>query len=66
MSVVKASELSELLKDYDVEISPKNIGRFTQNYGIKKDRLSILSGTRRRRYRSGNHTLFHPTKQQRF
>ena len=37
MSVVKASELSELLKDYDVEISPKNIGRFTQNYGIKKD-----------------------------
>ena len=37
MSVVKASELSELLKDYDVEVSPKNIGRFTQNYGIKKD-----------------------------
>jgi hypothetical protein len=35
--IVKASGLSELLKEYDVEISPKNIGRFSKNYEIKKD-----------------------------
>jgi hypothetical protein len=35
--VVKASGLSELLKEYGVEISPKNIGRFSKNYEIKKD-----------------------------
>ena len=35
--IVKASGLSELLKKYDVEISPKNIGRFSKNYEIKKD-----------------------------
>jgi len=37
MSILKASGLSELLKEYGVDISPKNIGRFTKNYGIKKD-----------------------------
>ena len=37
MSSLKASDLSELLKEYGVDISPKNIGRFTKNYGIKKD-----------------------------
>ena len=36
-NIVKASGLSELLKKYDVEISPKNIGRFSKNYEIKKD-----------------------------
>ena len=35
--IVKASGLSKLLKKYDVEISPKNIGRFSKNYEIKKD-----------------------------
>jgi hypothetical protein len=35
--IVKASGLSELLKEYDVEVSPKNIGRFSKNYEIKKD-----------------------------
>jgi hypothetical protein len=37
MSSLKASGLSELLKEYGVDVSPKNIGRFTKNYGIKKD-----------------------------
>ena len=37
MSILKASGLSELLKDYNVDVSPKNIGRFSKNYGIKKD-----------------------------
>ena len=37
MSILKASGLSELLKEYDVDVSPKNIGRFSKNYGIKKD-----------------------------
>jgi hypothetical protein len=35
--VVKASKLSELLKEYDIEVSPKNIGRFSKQYQIEKD-----------------------------
>lgn len=34
---VKASELSKLLKEAGIEVSPKNIGRFTKTYGINKD-----------------------------
>ena len=34
---VKAAGLSELLKEYGIDVSPKNIGRFTKNYGIAKD-----------------------------
>ena len=37
MSILKASGLSELLKEYDINVTPKNIGRFTKNYEIKKD-----------------------------
>jgi hypothetical protein len=35
--IVKASQLSELLKKSGIEVTPTNIGRFTKQYGIKKD-----------------------------